>query len=235
MKKKLITTCIILVIISLLCVNFVSAASNGQATYIETRKVKLSAKTGKAEIVENKDFNFYVSEDNGILIYNFDYVDQEYRKAAMEYIHKETGDTQTQTTCYGPYFINQIYYINDTDYDGNDASAYTWTKYKHLGCDSGYFWGGQSACWFGSTDATQIILNQRATFSGIFMTISWPPSYTGSSTSRTWESYPIYSNNAGASRPTINSYKAYMAVFIDGGDIYVNSYVYRPSTYLKYV
>lgn len=61
------------------------------------------------------------------------------------------------------------------------------------------FEGGQSSLWSGSGNCDYIVLNQGISVSGIAVSISWPPSVSGSGSSASWQSQPVYDNVAGAS------------------------------------
>lgn len=135
--------------------------------------------------------------DNGVTVYSFDVEDEECRQAAMEYINKLTGDPGSSPQIRGPLRPGESEYHNDTEYDG-DAIAYAW-KENTAGTWDNNFEGGQLSGWTGSGSCDYVVLNQGISVSGIGVTISWPPAVSGSGSSASWQSQPIYENIAGAS------------------------------------
>ena len=78
-------------------------------------------------------------------------------------------------------------------------------------------------------------LNQGISVSGIAVSISWPPSVSGSGSSASWQSQPVYDNVAGASfNGLVVGGTAFSCTFSENGDVYVGSRIYRPTTTIKF-
>jgi hypothetical protein len=157
----------------------------------------------------------------------------------------EKGKSQDSSVHAGSLGVE--YYLNDWGYDTSDAIAYGWAREI---CESTgtltwacRTWGGTSAGWYGTSTFDKMVLNQSTTISKFgVVSISWPPSWGGSSTSKSWSSLPISSNPAGATKPEIRAVgtkgigSVTKVVHTDNADIYLigNSHVYRPQTRLTF-
>lgn len=206
---------------------------------VNTRMVNLSESLSDDltyEFVEKVD-------DTGQVIYGFKDVDVEDRKKAMDYINKKMSTVKPQGTkevtvnnkpgkysgnVYGEDSRNsnaQSYSFVNADYHYN-----TWT----VGFDAT---GGQSGGWFGTGSPTQIVFNESVTYSGVTLTIGWPPSATGSSTSKSWSSQPVTNlNPAGSSHADLSADGVVLSSvqFVDTVDVYVNGQIYKPTNYIKF-
>lgn len=211
-----------------------SGAADNVTKYKENGKVLSTEK-------QKKGFVLKTYEDNGVTVYGFDVEDQAYRQAAAEYIKQLTGDPQSSRgplsqskdsiQPYGPLLPGQSEYHNDTKYDG-PAMSYAWKR--NTANNGNNFEGGQSASWTGGSNAKQIVLNQTISISGLNVNITWPPGITGSGKTGTWQSQPITGNIAGSSFNGMKISGSFSATFTENGDVYVNSSVYRPMTYIKF-
>ncbi len=115
-----------------------------------------------------------------------------------------------------------------------DAMSYAW-KRNTAGQTDNNFEGGQSSLWSGSGNCDYIVLNQGISVSGIAVSISWPPSVSGSGSSASWQSQPVYDNVAGASfNGLVVGGTAFSCTFSENGDVYVGSRIYRPTTTIKF-
>ncbi|MDF2802891.1 MAG: hypothetical protein K0S61_2794 [Anaerocolumna sp.] len=239
-SRLLITTALVMAFIPIQAF----AKTDSSPRLISEKEVVLTASstnTGKATTAVNtqKEFTLKSYDDNGTTVYEFGDVDREYRQSAMDYIMKSTGDARVQENTYsGPLWAGESKYLNHQTYDG-DATSYAWKEnYVNAwgeGKRGNNFSGGQSAGWFGSNTPNFIILNQGISVSGIMVTISWPPSVSGSGNSSSWQSQPLYTSVGGASfTGFFVGGTAFSTTFNEGGDIYFASRIYRPVTYIKY-
>lgn len=233
--KKIINIISVLTVVALLLVPMNAFAAETGATLISSEKVSLLPNGSKARSGEAKEFMLETYNDNGVMVYSFDVEDLEYRQAAMEYINQLTGDSAyaTSTNTRGALLPGESEYHNDTEYDG-DAMSYAW-KRNTADTWNNNFEGGQSSLWKGSGNCDYIVLNQGIDVSGIAVSISWPPSVSGSGSSGSWQSSPVYSNIAGASFTGLTvGGTAFSCAFSENGDVYVGSRIYRPVTYIKF-
>lgn len=212
-----------------------SAASSevNTAKLISEESIKLTTMNQTTRNIESKEFNLKTFDDNGVKVYSFDVEDPMYRESAMEYINELTGDLgKNKIQTRKPLLPGESEYHNDTGYDGS-AMSYAWKE--NTANNGNNFVGGQSSSWNGSGNASQIVLNQGISVSGLGVTISWPPGVSGSGSSGSWQSQPISGNIAGASFTGMKvSSLALSVTFSEFGDVYVGSRVYRPGTYIKF-
>ena len=112
--------------------------------------------------------------------------------------------------------------------------SYAW-KRNTAGATSNNFEGGQSSAWNGSRNCDYIVLNQGISVSGIAVSISWPSAVSGSGSSASWQSQPVYDNIAGASfHGLVVVGTAFSWTFSENGNVYVGSRIYRPATNIKF-
>lgn len=208
-------------------------AAENEPTLISTQQVTLTPSDATTRSAESKDFTLNTYNDKGMTVYSFDVEDEEYRQAAMEYINELTGDSGPTPQTRGVLKPGDSEYHNDTQYDG-DAVSYAW-KRNTADSTANNFEGGQSSLWSGSGNCDYIVLNQGISVSGIAVSISWPPSVSGSGSSASWQSQPIYDNVAGATFDGLRvGGTAFSCTFSENGDVYVGSRVYRPTTNIKF-
>lgn len=234
MKRKVaIVLSFALVFCMLFGINAFAFEEKGAVKLLKTEKVKLQKNDKNAKTYELKS-----KLDNGITIYDLGAVDEKDRQLAFEFLKKLTGDTTVKTIFDTNMGSPGNYYGNDLQMS-NNAWSYTWEQFNLSNTGVGLLglnidsYGGQTGGWSGSGTPNFIILNQTATFNGVSFTISWPPSMTGSSTSRSWQSQPIYnSTNVAADHAPINSWcMGFTSVeYIDTADVYMGSQVYRPTS-----
>lgn len=233
--KKIISFISALTLVALLLVPMTAFATETGATLISSEKVSLLPSGSKARSGESKEFTLETYNDNGVTVYSFDVEDPEYRQAAMEYINQLTGDSvyAASNNTRGLLLPGESEYHNDTKYDG-DAMSYAW-KRNTADTWNNNFEGGQSSLWNGSGNCDYIVLNQGIDVNGIAVSISWPPAVSGSGSSASWQSNPVYSNVAGASFSGLTvGGTAFSCAFSENGDVYVGSRIYRPVTYIKF-
>lgn len=233
MRKIVRTISAIAMGVAMLVPTTAFASANSGATLVSTEKVTLTPSEATTRSAENKEFTLKTYDDNGVTVYSFDVEDEEYRQAAMEYINKLTGDPGPSPQTRGPLLPGQSEYHNDTQYHG-DAMSYAW-KENTAGTWDNNFEGGQSSSWTGSGNCEYIVLNQGISVSGIAVSITWPPAVSGSGSSASWQSQPIYDNIAGSSFSGMKvGGTAFSCTFSENGDVYVGSRVYRPTTNIKF-
>ena len=212
---------------------FTAFAAESEPALVSTQQVVLTPSGTMTRSVESKEFTLSTYNDNGRTVYSFDVEDEEYRQAAMEYINELTGDPGPTSQTRGVLMPGQSEYHNDTQYDG-DATSYAW-KRNTADLTGNNFEGGQSSLWSGSGKCNYIVLNQGISVSGVAVSISWPPSVSGSGSSASWQSQPIYDNVAGASFSGLRvGGTAFSCTFSENGDVYVGSRIYRPTTNIKF-
>lgn len=132
-----------------------------------------------------------------------------------------------------PLAPGQSEYHNDERWHGS-AYSYSW-KRNTASTWANNFEGGQSTLWNGNGNCSYIILSESINVNGIAVSVSWPPAISGSSSSGSWTSQPIYSNVAGSSFTGLTvGWSATSVTFSDGGDVYVGNSIYRPYTYIKF-
>ena len=218
-----------------------ASADSSAAQLISEKKVQLTASNNiqaRSLLSEaaSKEFTLRTYEDNGVTVYGFDVEDPEYRQAAQEYINGLTGDPSYSYGEIQPFSVllpGESEYHNDTQYDGS-AISYAWKRNTATTWNNN-FEGGQSSMWSGSGNANYIVLNQGISVSGIAVTISWPPSVSGSGNSASWQSQPVSGNIAGSSFSGMTvSGTAFSCSFSENGDVYVGSRIYRPVTYISF-
>lgn len=233
MKKNFLRTVTALALGAMMIMPMTAFAAESEgAALISTEKVTLTS-SGVARSGENKEFTLNTYNDNGVTTYGFDVKDPEYRQAAMDYINQLTGDPGSGQQTRGILLPGESEYHNDNGKDGS-ALSYAWKRNTASTWDNN-FEGGQSASWTGSGNCDYIVLNQGIDVSGIAVSISWPPSVSGSGSSGAWQSQPIYENIAGATfNGLVIGGTAFSCAFSENGDVYVGSRVYRPVTYIKF-
>ena len=235
--KKIINIISALTLVVLLIVPTTALAAETDATLISSEKIVLFSSDSKTRSGESKEFTLKTYNDNGVTVYSFDVEDPEYRQAAMEYINQLTRDSVYTSS------NNTREHLSpgeseehvDTQYDG-DAMSYAWKRNNAIGDPwSNNFEGGQSSQWTGTGNCDYIILNQGIDINGFLVSVSWPPSLSGSGSSASWQSNPIYSNVAGASFSGLTvGGTAFSCAFTESGDVYVGNHIYRPVTYIKF-
>lgn len=231
--KKMLKSALALAMGAVMLMPVTAFAAEDEPTLISTQEVALSPSGANTRSAETKEFTLSTYEDNGRTVYSFDVEDEEYRQAAMEYINELTGDPGPTPQTRGILQPGESEYHNDTQYDG-DAMSYAW-KRNTAGQTDNNFEGGQSSLWSGSGNCDYIVLNQGISVSGIAVSISWPPSVSGSGSSASWQSQPVYDNVAGASfNGLVVGGTAFSCTFSENGDVYVGSRIYRPTTTIKF-
>lgn len=219
---------------------------SGKTELLEARTVVLSP-----EVNNSKGYELEIQKSGDQVIYGFKDVPVEDRKEAMKYLNSliDARSTQTpsakaslQSTSTIDLTSNGSYYGNNFGEDSRNGNAQNYS-FVNLDFNVG-FWtatmdstGGQSASWFGTGNPTQIVFNESASYSGVSVTVGWPPSATGSSTSKSWSSQPVTGNPASATHAPLHASSAtgiYSATFSDTADIYLSSTIYRPTTYIKF-
>lgn len=231
--KKMLISVLSLVMGAIMLIPATTFATEDDLSLISTKKVALSPSGINTISAEAKEFTLNTYEDNGRTVYSFDAQDEEYRQAAMEYINKLTSDPGFTPHTRGVLLPGQSEYHNDTQYDGS-AMSYAW-KRNTFDSVRNNFEGGQSTVWYGSGKCDYIVLNQGISVSGIAVSISWPPSVSGSGNSASWQSQPVYANAAGASFSGLEvGASAFSCTFSENGDVYVGSRIYRPTTNIKF-
>ena len=176
--KKMLKSALALAMGAVMLMPVTAFAAEDEPTLISTQEVALSPSGANTRSAETKEFTLSTYEDNGRTVYSFDVEDEEYRQAAMEYINELTGDPGPTPQTRGILQPGESEYHNDTQYDG-DAMSYAW-KRNTAGQTDNNFEGGQSSLWSGSGNCDYIVLNQGISVSGIAVSISWPPSVSGS-------------------------------------------------------
>ena len=179
--KKMLKSALALAMGAVMLMPVTAFAAEDEPTLISTQEVALSPSGANTRSAETKEFTLSTYEDNGRTVYSFDVEDEEYRQAAMEYINELTGDPGPTPQTRGILQPGESEYHNDTQYDG-DAMSYAW-KRNTAGQTDNNFEGGQSSLWSGSGNCDYIVLNQGISVSGIAVSISWPPSVSGSGSS----------------------------------------------------
>jgi len=241
MKKNLKVVAVLTLCAALIMPSTAFASSDSSTPQlISEKKVQLTVNSnGVSSLLSravNKEFTLRTYNDKGVTVYGFDVEDPEYRQSAQEYINGLTGDPASsygEIQSFGILLPGQSEYHNDTQYDGS-AVSYAW-KRNTADTWNNNFEGGQSSLWSGSGNANYIVLNQGISISGIAVTISWPPSVSGSGNSASWQSQPVYSNVTGASFSGMTvSGTAFSCSFSENGDVYVGSRIYRPVTYIGF-
>lgn len=231
--KKMLKSALALAMGAVMLMPVTAFAAEDEPTLISTQEVALSPSGANTRSAETKEFTLSTYEDNGRTVYSFDVEDEEYRQVAMEYINELTGDPGPTPQTRGILQPGESEYHNDTQYDG-DAMSYAW-KRNTAGQTDNNFEGGQSSLWSGSGNCDYIVLNQGISVSGIAVSISWPPSVSGSGSSASWQSQPVYDNVAGASfNGLVVGGTAFSCTFSENGDVYVGSRIYRPTTTIKF-
>ncbi len=158
-------------------------------------------------------------------------VDDYLNKISSEEVEEGIGDEAIEQ---GPLAPGLSEYHNDVGTDG-DAYSYAWKTNAPTFRDSNTFSGGQTTMWLGNEDCDYITLNQSITVGGLFLNITWPPGLYGNGSSASWQSNPIKSRMATASFSRfIVQGMAYSCTFVESGDVYVGSRIYRPHTYIKF-
>lgn len=126
-------------------------------------------------------------------------------------------------------------FLEEYDEYNIEVAFKTAWKRNTAGQTDNNFEGGQSSLWSGSGNCDYIVLNQGISVSGIAVSISWPPSVSGSGSSASWQSQPVYDNVAGASfNGLVVGGTAFSCTFSENGDVYVGSRIYRPTTTIKF-
>lgn len=233
--KKFLKTISAMTIGVIMFMPMTAVAAGNEATLISSEQVALSTSDATAKSAETKEFTLETYNDNGVTVYSLDVEDEEYRQDAMEYINQLTGDPGSSPQTRGGLLLpGDTEYHNDTQYDG-DAASYAWKRNTIDDNLKNSFEGGQSTSWDGSGNCDFIVLNQNIKVRGAAVSISWPPSISVDGYNGSWQSQPIYANIAGAS---FNGLKvgmtAFSCEFIEGGDVYVGSKIYRPITDIKF-
>ena len=231
--KKMLKSALALAMGAVMLMPVTAFAAEDEPTLFSAQEVALSPSGAHTRSAETKEFTLSTYEDNGRTVYSFDVEDEEYRQAAMEYINELTGDPGPTPQTRAPLLPGKSEYHTDTQYDGQ-AMSYAW-KRNTAGVTSNNFEGGQSSAWNGSRKCDYIVLNQRISVSGIYVSVSWPPAVSASGESASWQSQPIYDNIAGASfRGLVVGGTAFSCTFSEYGDVYVGSRIYRPVTNIKF-
>lgn len=231
--KKILKVILVITLVIIVGLPTTAFAAESEATLISTKQVILTSSGTSTRSVESKEFTLETYDDNGVTVYGFDVEEPEYRQAAMDYINQLTGDSKSILQTRAPLNPGESEYHNDTQYDGN-ARSYAW-KRNTAGTWDNNFEGGQSSAWMGSGNCSYIVLNQGISVSGVAVSISWPPAVSGSGSSGSWQSQPIYKDVAGSSFSGMKvGGTAFSCAFSENGDVYVGNRVYRPVTYIKF-
>jgi hypothetical protein len=169
--------------------------------------------------------------------------DPEVYKALDEYFSNQQGQAARQGTASGttldsaqptPNGESSYWSGWDEGYDsyGRSYSSHSLTRNQYFTYVEDIAKGFSSGSWKGSTTPQSIKLNETLCFSGVSLTVSWPPSLSGSGYCHSYASDPwtgrtyvsqSYSNARATSRIAVNGTTQY-----DNAVIRVNSRDYRP-------
>lgn len=257
MKKTLSIFTALCICMSVSSIAFASENKVSRYDYVATHEINLGESEKGSTVDESSPVTvkIHTYKDNGKKVYKVDCGEtKEEKLKAFEALNKFMESGRAEQTVVPVTSLFTEFYGNEYGYASNtNAMGYSWAKYVAGDVDDGGYdntWGGQSALWAGSGNASYIILRQAVTLNVVnanaTLSISWPPSLdvsqTRTASTATWNSETEYSTTILGAEHQFTEFNwedlqyGYVTscVYSDSADIKYGSTIYRPTQSVRF-